>query len=366
MVGKPVKLLLAAAVSLFSVGIFSQDSGFENAWSLADLYENERGDYLKLSGRLHADAAAFDASQGDYNELRWRRFRFGFKGKYGATTMGLEGNFDFNDELGDSYGRLTDAYLSWNLAPDTKLIILKHSAGFTLDGHTSSKKLLTPQRNNVTNNLWFTAEYFSGLSIKGKMAQGWSYTAAIFASDGHDEIGFSDARYFTLFSVGKFLGSTGLWQEGELTLDFVYNDVHEEGNTRDFSQVLSLSSKFSVGDWHLWSDLTLGQGGLGQSDIWGLALMPYYQQSDAVQWVMRYTYLDSDDDNGLRLGRYENEIVKGRGNRYHEYYGGVNYLFHSHKFKLQLGAQYTDMADSARDGGAYEGWGATLALRVYW
>ena len=357
---------LPAAVLFLSSAAHSQGGAFDDAWKLANLYENEQGDYLKLSGRLQADAATFDASQGDYSDILWRRFRFGIKGQYGATTVGLEANYDLNTDLEDSYGRLTDAYLSWNISEQTRLTVLKQSAGFTLDGRTSSKKLLTPQRNNLTNNLWFTAEYFSGLSLKGKLAPDWSYTAAVFSSDGHDEIGFSDASYFTLFSVAKTLGSNSLWQTGSVTLDYVHNDVHQEGNTRNFSEVLSLSGKFSSGNWHLWSDFSLGQGDMGQSDIGGFSLMPYFQQTEALQWVMRYTWLDSKDDNGLRLGRYENEIVYGLGDRYQEFFGGVNYLINEHKFKLQLGVQYTDMSDHAQDGGEYDGWGLTLALRTYW
>jgi len=362
----PGKIFLFVALFLASSATYSQDSSFKDAWKYADLYENKEGDYLKLSGRLQADAAAFDASQGDYNDIRWRRFRFGFKGKYAGTYVALEANFDLNDDLGDSYGRLTDASLGWDLAGDTKLTVLKHSAGFTLDGKTSSKKLLTPQRNNLSNNLWFTAEYFTGASLKGKMGSDWSYNAGIFSSDGSNGISISEASYFTLLSIGKNTGATRLWQEGEFRIDYVYNDVHEDGNTRDFGHVASFSGKFSSGNWHLWGDVALGQGERGQSDIWGLALMPFYQPSESIQWVMRYTYLDSDDENGLRLGRYENEIVKGRGDRYHEYYGGVNYLLNGHKFKIHLGAQYTDMADGASDGGEYDGWGVTLALRTYW
>ena len=81
---------------------------------------------------------------------------------------------------------------------------------------------------------------------------------------------------------------------------------------------------------------------------------------------MRYTYLDSDNLNGLKLGRYENKVVTGKGDSYHELYCGVNYLFNSHKLKAQFGAQYTAMSDSANDGGKYNGWGLTLALRSYW
>ncbi len=79
-----------------------------------------------------------------------------------------------------------------------------------------------------------------------------------------------------------------------------------------------------------------------------------------------HIWLDSEDVNGLRLGRYENEVVNDRGDRYQELYAGMNCLFNDHKFKLQLGAQYTQVNGSARDEGEYDGWGVTMALRIYW
>ena len=94
--------------------------------------------------------------------------------------------------------------------------------------------------------------------------------------------------------------------------------------------------------------------------------MPSFQQSEKVQWVARYTYLKSSDENGVRLGRYEKNIVSDRGDQYHEYFGGVNYYLNNHKLKLQAGVQYAKMADKANDGGAYDGWSLTLALRSYW
>ncbi|RLA03545.1 MAG: hypothetical protein DRQ47_04975 [Gammaproteobacteria bacterium] len=362
------QLSILCLVAIFTPGLTAEQTSFESAWDYAKLYQNTDGDYLNLSGRIHLDSAWFDSSQGEYNDISWRRFRFGFKGKYGRTSAALEADIDLNEDLGDSYNRLTDANLSWKFDGDMKVTALKHSAGFTLDGKTSSKKLFTPQRNNLTNNLWFTSEYFTGVSIKGNLvsASDWSYNAGLFSSDDSDEIGFTDASYFTLFSLGRKLDANALWNEAEFRVDYVYNDVHEDGNTRDFTHVVSLSSKFASGKWHLWNDLAMGQGDLGQSDLWGLVIMPFYQQTENFQWVMRYTYLDSDDHNGLRLGRYENKIVDGKGDRYHEVYGGANYFFNSHKLKLHLGLQYTDMADGADDVGQYDGWGLTLALRAYW
>ena len=51
--------------------------------------------------------------------------------------------------------------------------------------------------------------------------------------------------------------------------------------------------------------------------------------------------------------------VPGRGDRYQEIYLGANYYFYGHKLKLQSGAQWADMEDSANDGGTYSGFSWT-------
>jgi phosphate-selective porin OprO/OprP len=213
------------------------------------------------------------------------------------------------------------------------------------------------------------------VSIKSKLNNNWSYKTGIFSSDGSDEISINDASYFATFSTTKKLTKNNLWDKGELNFDYVYNDTHEEGNTRDFSQVISASSKFKQKNWGLQSDISWGKGDFEQSDLFGVVVMPTYQQSEKVQWVARYTYLNSSEDNGVRLGRYENKVtdeqghssVNGeRGNKYQEVYGGVNWFLNGHKLKLQAGLQYAKMEDDANDGGAYDGWSFTVAMRSYW
>jgi len=381
-----VKTIIALAVAsslTTSLSVNAQESNinkdngssFEDAWNFADLYENEQGDYFKLSGRLQLDSAWVDSEQGDFNDTTWRRFRFGFKGKTGEIKYALEADINLNDSLDEAYNRLTDANVSWALDQNTELKFLKQSTGFTLDGKTSSKKLLTPQRNNLTNNLWFTSEYFTGVSVKSKLSDDWSYKTGIFSSDGSDEISISEASYFALLSTNKKLAPNTLWDKAELGFDYVYNDTHEDGNTRDFSQIISASSKFSQNDWGLLSDISWGKGNLGQSDVFGVVVMPTYQQSEKIQWVARYTYLNSAEDNGVRLGRYESKVVDEhgessvageRGNKYQEIYGGVNWYLNGHKLKIQAGLQYAKMEDDANDGGAYDGWNFTVAMRSYW
>jgi phosphate-selective porin OprO/OprP len=94
--------------------------------------------------------------------------------------------------------------------------------------------------------------------------------------------------------------------------------------------------------------------------------MPYLNLSKELQIVTRYTYLDSDDPNGIRFARYEREVAAGRGDEYSEIYIGVNFFLYGHKLKLQSGLQYADMADRAADGGVYTGLSWTTGFRLSW
>ncbi|NRB40900.1 MAG: hypothetical protein HRU20_20930, partial [Pseudomonadales bacterium] len=93
------------------------------------------------SCRLHMDSAWFDADDGSYSDLIWRRLRFGFTGKYGDIASVLEADFNLNNDVGEIYNRITDAKVSWEMDSALQISLLKQSAGFTLDGRTSSKKL---------------------------------------------------------------------------------------------------------------------------------------------------------------------------------------------------------------------------------
>jgi len=153
---------------------------------------------------------------------------------------------------------------------------------------------------------------------------------------------------------------------GTIRFDYVYNDEDPDAATRDFSQVLSLVTQWKIGPWGLRTDLAGGTGYAGQSDVWGVVLMPSFDFSPRIQTVLRYTYLSSAGDNGLRLARYANRIVQGRGNEYNEIYAGLNVFFYGHKLKWQTGLEYDSMRDDANDGGEYSGWGLSTGLRVSW
>lgn len=197
--------LCASTVEPWRDAAAAEATGFDRVWSYATLYEKPDDRYLQkfaLTGRLQADSAWVDADQGQFDDIfTWRRFRFGFKAElFHDWTLHVEADFDLNESLGDMYTRLTDAYIGWSPTEYLDLTFLKQSVGFTLDGATSSKNLLTMQRNNLSNNLWFTNEYFTGIDARGKIDSNWRYRIGVFSSDGSDELSRFDASYFTRLS----------------------------------------------------------------------------------------------------------------------------------------------------------------------
>jgi phosphate-selective porin OprO/OprP len=74
--------------------------------------------------------------------------------------------------------------------------------------------------------------------------------------------------------------------------------------------------------------------------------------------------MTSEDNNGIRLNRYENVMTSGRGNEYNEAYVGLNYYICGQRLKVQTGLDYVWMKDNANDGGQYDGWTWTTGLRL--
>jgi phosphate-selective porin OprO/OprP len=345
----------------------AQDSStFEPLWDAATLHKDEKSDLLnelRVTGRLHLDNYVVDSDAGDASDLVVRRARLGVRARlFEKLETAVEADLDL--EGGPFYSRLTDAYLAWKFSDAARLTVGKHSAKFTLDGSISSNELLTVDRSNVANNFWFTEEYAPGVSLSGKSGK-WSYNGGIFSGGRRNrEFGDFDAGYFLLGSVGRdFADGLGV-KRALLRADYVYNEPDPESDfTRPYEHVGALVFMLDAGKWGFSGDLVRADGFPGQSDGVGATALPWVNLTDRLQLAGRYTFVKSDDANGVRLARYENVVVSGRGDRYHELYGGLNYYLYGHKLKAQTGLTYAHMRDRAGDGGAYEGWAWTTALR---
>ena len=347
-----------------------QPSTFDNIWKFADWYENDHNSViqrLQFSGRFQIDYALVDADQGRHTEWNIRRFRFGAKAKL-FRQFTLHGEVELNPQEADPiFTRITDLYFQWNKSARFEVTIGKHGAGFTMDGSTSSKELLTIDRSNLTNNFWFTQEYLPGLSISGE-PENWNYQAGVY-STGNANRGFGEfnGSVCGLIVAGyDFAKRLGV-EEAVLAANYVYQDPDEDNSfTRDLENILSVNFKLDAGKWGLRTDLAAATGFAEQSDLWATMVMPFYNVSDALQLVGRYTFVASKDVNGVRLNRYERQLVRGLGDRYQEIYFGLNYYFYGHKLKLQSGIQSADMRDRAGDGGAYSGVAWTTGFRMSW
>ena len=362
--------MLAATAAAAQSREPESESTFDRIWKFAEWYEDETNPIVQrvlFSGRFQHDFAAIDAGQGELTEWNVRRLRLGPRITL-FRTFTLHAEAELNPQERDPlYVRFTDFYLQWNRSSRLALTVGKHGVPFTVDGATSSKELLAIDRSNLSNNMWFPQEYVPGVSVSGRVAP-WVYRAGVYsAGAANREFGEFSGGPFTLGVLGyDFAKRLGV-REALLSGNYVYQRPDADNSfTRQLEHTASLNFKFDAGKWGLRTDVSAATGYLGQSDLWGLMGMPFVNLTDKFQVVGRYTFLSSEDVNGVRLATYESRLVSGRGDRYDEWYVGANYYFYGHKLKLQSGLQWAQMDDRANDGGAYSGVSWTTGLRVGW
>ncbi|HET9220420.1 MAG TPA: porin [Terriglobia bacterium] len=346
------------------------DDVYKKIWKFAEWYKNDQNpavQSLLFSGRFQYEYASINADQGDHSEWNVRRMRVGAKSKL-FRTLTLHGEVELNPEEAEPfYVRLTDMYLQWSRSETFALTTGKQATPFTMEGSTSSKELLTIDRSNLANNMWFPQEYFPGVAASGDV-NGWQYHSGVYSSgEMNREFGEFNGSFFTLASIGRDIADTLGAKEALLRANYVYQNPDPSNTfTRPLQHVVSVNFKFEDDKWGVRTDVSAAAGYLGQSDLWGLVILPFYNINPKLQIVARETYLHSSNPNGVRIATYENAVVPGRGDRYQEIYAGVNYLFYGHKLKVQSGAQWGDMDDQANDGGEYNGFSWVTGLRVSW
>jgi phosphate-selective porin OprO/OprP len=353
----------------------STPSTYDKIWgSFTDWYRDDSNPVVQrvlLSGRFHYDYAGIDADQGDHHEWNVRRLRIGPRiTLFRTITVHSEVELDpqrdaeRNEPL---YVRFTDFYVQWTKSGRMVLTVGKQSAPFTVDGATSSRELLTIDRSNLANNIWFPQEYLPGVSVSGRRAP-WVYRVAVYsAGEMNREFGEFSGGTATLGVLGyDFAPSLGV-REALLTGNYVYQNADRDNTfTRQLEHIGSVNFRFETTRWGARTDFSTASGYLGQSDLWAFQAMPFVNATAKLQFVTRYTFISSDGPNGIRLGTYETRVVPGRGDEYNELYLGANYYFYGHRLKLQSGVQFADMNDRVNDGGAYSGVAWTTGLRVGW
>lgn len=345
-------------------------STYDKIWRFTEVYSDASNAVVQrvlLSGRFHDDYATLDADQGDHSEWNVRRLRIGPRVTL-FRKFTLHSEVELDPQRADPlYVRFTDFYGQWIRNERLSITVGKQSAPFTVDGATSSREVLTIDRSNLSNNLWFPQEYLPGVSVSGRRAP-WSYRVAVYsAGEANREFGRFNGGAVTLGVLGyDFSRRLGV-KEALLSGNYVYQQPNRANSfTRQLEHVGSVNFRFEARKWGARADVSTASGYLDQPDLWAFTAMPFLNLTDKLQVVGRHTYINSNTPNGVRLAAYESRIVAGRGDEYHEIYAGANYYFYGHKLKLQSGLQFADMSDRADDGGAYSGVSCVTALRVGW
>jgi phosphate-selective porin OprO and OprP len=349
-----------------------QPSTYDEVWAkLTDWYDDKENPVIQrvvFSGRFQHDLAIVDADQGHHKESNIRRVRFGPRITLFRDFL-VHTEVEVNpQEREPFYLRLTDAYVAWQKHPKAVITAGKQSVPFTQEGATSSRELLTIDRSNLANNIWFTQEYMPGVSVSGRAAP-WVYRAGAYSSGTMTrEFGRFNGSVFTLALVGYDFAKAFGVREAVLTGNYIYQPPDADNTfTKRFEHIASVHFKIEEPKWGLRTDLSKTAGYLGQRDLWAAMVMPYFNATTKLQFVTRYTLVNSEGDNGISLNTYENRVVtRGNGDRYTEGYLGVNYYFYGHRLKLQSGVQFADMRDRASDGGAFSGTSWTTGLRIGW
>jgi len=359
----------------------STASIYDKIWGAVKFVDNEGANVLQslaFTGRLQGDAYSFQSEDSAYEDIEWRRLRLGFKAKlFHDFTLHAEMDGDMNDvdedDWDEFYGRLTDFYAGWKSSNALKVKLGKQSAGFTLDGATSSKKLIVPERSIVAGNLWFTTEYFTGAAVYGDI-EDWSYKAGGYSASGENEFGHFESGYFALLSAGHKIG-----EKGSLRLDYVYNDPDYDGvnkdpdykvGTKDLEHVVALVYKQMISKkLGLWADVAGAKGFADQShgsDLLGMDIMPFYNFTDSLQLVFQYAGVTSlDHQADVKMSRYASKNAE-RVETAHNLLLGFNWYLYGHKLKWQNAVEYNYGKGLATTGDDYNGYGVTSALRLSW
>lgn len=366
--------------------VAAEPSVYDKIWGAPELVDNKDAKVLQnlaIVGRLQGDAYSFQSEDSSYEDIEWRRFRLGGKAEFlDNFVLHSEMDLDMNEadsgSWDDFYIRLTDTYLGWDPSDAVGIKLGKQSVGFTLDGATSSKKLIVPERSIVAENLWFPTEYFTGATATGKQGA-WSYDVGAFSASDEAEFGHFESGYFALFSVGHKIG-----KKGELRIDYVYNDPDYTGKLKDSDYTVGTRNLEHIGalvykqmlteKLGLWADLAGGVGiseksnNINQGDLLGVDIMPFYNISEQFQLVLQYAGVTSlDDRSDVSMSRYAyRNAGRDKVETAHNLLLGFNWYLYGHKLKWQNAVEYNHGANLAQAQDDYNGYGLTSALRLSW
>ena len=355
--------------------------------SIGQLYKSKDNTIIqsvKVFGRFQAQAAYVDGTDvndndfdGDFNEIR--RFRAGMeikafnglkiKGNVNLVSDGRPGGGDL-DWGYQSFDQFKVSYAKKNVMGFDSLGVTygRHKLALGQEQHTSSKKIKTVERSAIANKLTSTRP--TGISVDAVRGD-VSATVGFFSLDDDEFLGNWDAGN-AIYASTQFAALNG-----DVTLDVMYNlDQDDNPIGLGYEWATSASWEGNVGSWDLAVNAVIGDNGEQsnadrEGSFYGLVILPSkYIVEDKLEFVARYAYQGSSEDEGIRVNsRYLRrdissgaDINSGRGDSHHSIYAGLNYYFCGDNSKVMVGAEYDTLSTDAGDVDATTLW---LAYRMY-
>jgi len=343
-------------------------SVFDTLWALPVLYSDKSKPVvqrLALIGRYHGQYYTVDADElGNDSDWDNRRARIGVKAEF-FRMISFEGqmNVDVDNDRSGLFDSVEDLYVDIEPSEDFGLSIGKHKPYLTREWNTSSNRIKTMERSLLVNQI--IPDKIYGVTAFGR-GGGLLWRGGVFSGAYTDrwELPDFDGGYLLNASLGYDTG-----KRGQVRLDYLYNDGDRLNfvATKPYEHSLSLNYNGIFGRLAITADLIYAAGSGEVSDVWGIVLMPYYNITDKLEGVFRYTYAGSDAEGGIRLtSRYErkaDKLKEDRGDNYHSLYLGANYYIYGDKLKLMTGVEYST-AD-LRDGSDWGSWTWIGGVRFY-
>lgn len=343
-------------------------SAFDRIWSAATIVGDRRaGDYpvLKLRGRYQGQGFIIDAGdEGDDDGFQTRRLRLGMDAHWNAD---LKLSFDLNLSADSSEPFVKDFdYLTvdWQMTPRTKLTVGKvRRMRLTAEDGTSSNSILTVERSLAAQSVGIAN--LGGLVVQHRY-DGWDLAAGVFSGGLDDDLVLPDGEGGLGYqiNIGNRLGANSRFR-----IDYL-NTENDEDNVAfsGFRHTLSVNTNSEWGRWGLVTDLILAEPHRdGRGDLIGVVLLPSVKLQPKLIGVLRYTFLRSGKEDGIRLAsRYErraDNLIGERGQQHQALYAGLNYYIYGQKLKVMFGAEYAQLTRGEQ--GRFEGVTGLGALRMY-
>lgn len=336
---------------------------------LGKFYSNDNDPYvqsLKFFGRVQAqygyisgDDVNGDSFDEGIDEIR--RLRFGAELKL-FNGFKIKGNVNLVDDDANSGGgrefayqdfdQLKFSYTTKNIAGFDKASFTygRHKVAVGQEAHVSSKKIKTVERSALTNRLF--GGRWTGFSLDLERGN-WEGTFGYFSQDDTEILGSISQGTALYFSSNHDLG------HGNVLFDAFWNvDTDDESELADYEWAASLAYETEIGNWDLVVNVALGDNGdedfAGEDRdgyFWGLIIQPStYIIEDKLEFVARYAYQGSSEDEGIRTNSrffrdaaVGGDINDGRGDAHHSIYAGLNYYFCGDNSKVLLGVEYDNL-----------------------